>query len=216
MVKDSPVYLFLGEDSFSKDIQLKRIKEGFLTKEIEDFNLDILYARELSLLDLQERILSLPLKAKKRIIVIKDAQSLKEDIKEFILKYVKDPQSSILLVLYINRQDYKDAFIRCVTKYSKVFRFREPLHLDTFTLNRSIYLKRTDYSLRLLHQLLQNGEKPERILGGLRYACEQDTLSLFDKRKRLKLLLDCDIDIKTGRIKPSFALEKLVLRLCLS
>jgi len=214
MVKDSSVYLFIGQDSLSKDIQLKRIKEQFLAQKIEDFNLDILYAKELNLLELQERLLSLPLKAKKRIIVIKDAQRLKENIKEFILKYFQNPQPKILLVLDINRQDPKDEFIKNITRFSKTFRFRETPHLDAFTLTRSIRLKNMDYSLRLLNQLLKNGEKPERILGGLRYAWERDILNPLQRRKRLKLLLNCDIDIKTGRLKPDFALERLVVRLC--
>jgi len=214
MVKDSSVYLFIGQDSLSKDIQLKRIKEQFLAQKIEDFNLDILYAKELNLLELQERLLSLPLKAKKRIIVIKDAQRLKENIKEFILKYFQNPQPKILLVLDINRQDPKDEFIKNITRFSKTFRFRETPHLDAFTLTRSIRLKNMDYSLRLLNQLLKNGEKPERILGGLRYAWERDILNPLERKKRLKLLLHCDIDIKTGRLKPDFALETLVVRLC--
>lgn len=212
--KESSVYLFIGQDSFSKGIKLKRIKEEFLAKEIADFNLDILYARELNLRDLQERLLCLPLKAKKRIIVIKDAQEIKEDIKEFILKYVKNPPPKILLILDIDRQDPKDEFIRRITRYSEIYRFREHLPPDTFTLSRSIDLKRPDYALGVLNQLLQNGERPERILGGLRYTWERGALKPLQIRKRLKVLLDCDIEIKTGRLKAPFALERLLVRLC--
>ena len=68
--KDSPVYLFIGQDSRSKDLKLKRIKEELLPAAITDFNLDVLYARELNLVELQEKLLSLPCKAEKRIIVI--------------------------------------------------------------------------------------------------------------------------------------------------
>lgn len=212
--KESFVYLFIGQDSFSKDVKLKRIKEEFLAKEIEDFNLDILYARELNLKGLQERLLCLPLKAKKRIVVVKDAQEVKEDIKEFILKYVKTPQPNILLILDIDRQKPNDEFIKRITRYVQIFRFRESVHLDTFTLSRQVNLKKVDYALRVLNQLLRDGERPERILGGLRYAWERDILEPFEIRKRLKLLLNCDIDIKTGRLKPHLALERLVVKLC--
>lgn len=231
--KESSVYLFIGQDSFSKGIKLKRIKEEFLAKEIADFNLDILYAKELNLRDLQERLLYFPLnpvrniaqknnnkivsngvKAKKRIIVIKDAQEIKEDIKEFILKYVKNPPSKILLILDIDRQDPKDEFIKRITRYSEIYRFREHLPPDTFTLSRAIDLKKPDYALQVLNQLLQNGERPERILGGLRYTLERGALKPLQIRKRLKVLLDCDIEIKTGRLKAAFALERLLVRLC--
>ena len=64
--KESPVYLFIGQDSLSKDIRLKKLKEEFLDPQTQYFNLDVLYARELNLKDLQERLLCLPFKAKKR------------------------------------------------------------------------------------------------------------------------------------------------------
>ena len=216
MVKDSSVYLFIGQDNFSKDIQLKRIKDEFLTKETGQFDLDILYARELNLKNLQEKLLFLPLKAKKRIIIVKNAQDLRLELKEFLLNYVKSPYPKIILILDIARYNPKDEFIKQITQYTKAFRFKEPLPLDAFVLSRQIYLKRLDYSLRVLNQLLQNGEKPERILGGLRYAWQQATLGPLETRKKLKLLLNCDIDIKTGRLRPDFALERLVVRLCLS
>jgi len=50
-------------------------------------------------------------------------------------------------------------------------------------------------------------------MGGLRYAWERGVHPAEAKR-RLRLLLECDIDIKAGRIKPEFALERLIVRLC--
>ena len=218
------VYLLIGEDGLSKDIKIKKLRQEFLTKDTEQFNLDILYARELNLKDLQERLLCLPVKAKKRIIVIKDAQGLREDIKEYILGYVRNPSSQILLVLDINtsfsqrgklsRKDSQDEFSSNISRYSQIFRFRESVPLDTFTLSRQIDLKKTDYALRILNQLLEDGERPELILGGLRYSWQRYITNTFEIRKRIKLLLNCDLEIKTGRLAPGFALEKLVVRLC--
>lgn len=228
MVKrESSVYLLIGQDSLSKDIKLKKLKEEFLTKEIEQFNLDNLYARELNLKTLQERALCLPVMAKKRIVVIKDAQSLKEEIKEFIVKYVKKPYPQIVLILditplstYQGRLNQKetqgklDEFIRRIGSYAQIYRFRETQPLNSFFLNRQIELRKTHFALKVLAQLLQNGERPELILGGLRSSWERNTFNPPERRKRLKFLLNCDIDIKTGRLKPELALEKLVVNLC--
>lgn len=213
--KDSPVYLFIGQDSRSKDLKLKRIKEELLPAAITDFNLDVLYARELNLVELQEKLLSLPCKAKKRIIVIKNLEGLKkEELKDYLLKYLKNPQDQILLILDIDQEVPKDEFIRQVSRYSQVFRFKEQVPLDTFTLSRQIELKKPASALRVLNLLLEKGERPERILGGLRYVWERNSSSPQKARKALKILLNCDIDIKTGRIKAPFALEKVVVRLC--
>ena len=212
--KESAVYLFLGEDSLSKDIALKRLKEEFLNQDTEYFNLDILYAKELELLTLQERLLALPLKAKKRIIIIKDSQNLKEESKEFILAYVKKPQDKIILILEINKFFPQDQFRRQLERYAQVYRFKESLHLDTFVLIRSIDSRKTSYALWVLNQLLKKGERPERILGGLRYSWENSIATPLETRRRLKALLNCDIDIKTGRLKADFAFERLVVSLC--
>jgi DNA polymerase III delta subunit len=208
------VYLLIGEDSLSKDIKLNRLRQEFLTKNLEQFNLDILYARELNLIILQERLLCLPFKAKKRIILIREAQDLKEEIKEFMLKYVQAPSSWILLILDITSPNPRDAFINHISRHAKVFHFKETPPINTFSLSRQIELNRPDYALKVLNQLLKDGEKPERILGGLRYAFQNGAAGPLQARRRIRLLLNCDLDIKTGRIKPNFALEKLVVSLC--
>lgn len=214
MVRGSPVYLFIGEDPLSKDLRLKKLKEEYLTQDTEYFNFETLYAKELNLTALQEKLLCLPLKSKKRIIVIKDAQDLKEDIKGFLLKIAESPYPKIVLILDINKYLPYDNFIRQISRHSQVFRFKESPHLDAFILSRSIDSKKAGYALWVLNQLLRNGEKPERILGGLRYSWENRVASRLQVRKKLKVLLNCDIDIKTGRLKPAFALERAVISLC--
>lgn len=208
------IYLFLGQDSLSKDRQLKLLRQQLLTKETEQFNLDILYAKELQLKSLQEKLLCLPVKSPKRIVAIKNAQELKAEAREFLLKYAEAPAKHIVLVLDVSGFDKKDEFINKIARIAKVFRSKEEFRPDTFTLNRQIALKKPDVALRILNQLLQEGERPERILGGLRYAWEKDALLPLESRRRLRLLLNCDIEIKTGRLRPIFALEKLVVNLC--
>jgi len=208
------VYLFLGSDSLSKDGQLKALRQQVLTKETEQFNLDILYGKELALKVLQERLLSLPVRCAQRIIVIKNAQELKSELQEFILHYVKAPAKQILLVLDVSETDRKNTFINQLIKYAKTIHFKDTVKPDSFTLGRQIALRRPDLALRILHQLLQDGEKPERILGGLRYAWEREMAPASESKRRLRLLLNCDIEIKTGRLRPVFALEKLVISLC--
>ena len=222
--KEIAVYLFIGQDSTSKAAKLKELKAEFLPPEIEKFNFDLLYAKDLNLAVLQERFLSLPLKTKRRIIVIKNAEALKPEIKDFILKYIKKPYSQLILVLDIDttsmhkagavRQGAKDEFIREISRYSETLHFKEEARLDTFSLGRQIESKRADYALRVLNQLLKNGERPERILGGLRYSWLKGISSQPELKKRIRLLLKCDLDIKTGRLEAQFALEKLVVNLC--
>ena len=208
------VYLLIGQDLQAKAAQLKKIKQEFLPKELQDFNFDTLYAKEVTLKDIQERFLAIPLKSAKRIIVIKDAHFLPEESRDFILAYSKKPHKQLVLVLDFEQYDYKDEFIKGVSAHAVLLRYQETVNPDTFTLNRQIDLRKTDIALRLLNQLLKNGEAPERILGGLRYAWEKQDIQTLAAKRKLKLLLNCDLEIKTGRLAPAFALEKLVVSLC--
>lgn len=212
--KEPAVYLLIGQDVILKDIRLKKLKENLIPAHTQYFNLDILYAKELTLKELQERLLSLPFQAKKRMVVIKEAQRLKNEIKEFVIKYIKKPKGATVLVLDIDRYLPHDEFIRQASRYSEVLRFKEEARLDAFVLSRAIDSKKTAYALYVLSRLLRNGEKPERILGGLRYSWENSSADISHTRRKLKALLGCDIDIKSGKLRPDFALERLIAGLC--
>jgi len=208
------VYLLIGQDVQAKEDQLRRIKQEFLPKDLQDFNLDTLYAKEITLKDIQERFLLIPLKSSKRIVVIKEADLLDEPSQDFIFAYAQKPDKQLILVLMLEHYDYQDAFIKSLARFAKVIRFKETVNPDAFALNRQIELRKADCALRLLTQLLKNGEAPERILGALRYAWEKQGIQNLETKRKLKLLLGCDVEIKTGRLKPAFALEKLVVSLC--
>ena len=158
--------------------------------------------------------MALPVKSPKRIIVIRNAQELGRDIEGFIAKWASLGRKDIILLLDIEQQSGKEEFLKAIYKHAKVFRFKEPQALNTFNLTRQIEERRPDYALRVLEQLLRDGERPERILGGLRYMLERSLMNAPEIRRRVRILLDCDIEIKTGRIKPVFALEKLIVKLC--
>ncbi|MCX5712183.1 MAG: hypothetical protein NTY47_03795 [Candidatus Omnitrophica bacterium] len=212
--KEISVFLFTGADSASKDAQIKELKRKFFNEKLEQFNCDTFYAKDLELTELQEKILSLPVNSEKRVIVVRQAQNLKPNIKDFIISFIKHDPYRTILVLDMERSDKRDEFIKQLLPIAKKVTFEEPEIINTFTLSRQIELKRMDQALKLLNRLLEEGEKPERILGGLRHTWERNTAALPERKKRLKLLLSCDLDIKTSRMKTAFALEKLVVSLC--
>jgi DNA polymerase III delta subunit len=215
MVRKEPaLYIFIGQDALLKDAKIRKLKEDFIPAHTQYFNLDILYAKDLTLKGLQEKLLSMPFQAKKRMVIIKEAQGLKNDIKGFIAGYARKPQAGTLLVLDMDRCLSNDEPMRQIARYSEVFRSKEEARPDTFALSRAIDSRKPGYALRLLNQLLKNGEKPERILGGLRYSWEHNCADITLAKKRLRALLGCDIEIKSGKLRPDFALEKLITGLC--
>ncbi len=214
MVAAASVYLFIGQDNPAKQAKLKEIQGTILPQDISDFNQDIVYAKDITLRNLQERLLFLPVRSARRLVVIKQAQQLKEDIRTYILSYAQAPAGTVTLVVDMERRETKDPFFEALSRRASTVYFKETRRIDTFDLNRRIEQGQAGEALKILHELLASGEKPERILGGLRYACVKHTATLRQLPQKLKLLVECDTDVKTGRMKPEFALEKLIVRLC--
>lgn len=214
--KDFLTYLFIGQDAGSKDAQLEKLKEKYLKSNSCEFNSDTIFAsdKDLTLKSLQEKLLFLPLASEKRIVIIKNGQDLKADLKEFILRYAASPQVGTILVIDIDRYDPKDAFINAISKSAQISRFSQSYEPNVFELNKNINLKKAAASLRLLKVLMANGEKPEWILGSLRSIWEKYLNNPLEFKRRVKLLLQCDLAIKTGTLKADFALERLVVNLC--
>ena len=207
-------YLFVGDDEFSKDIKLKKIKQELFLPQLESFNFEVLYSKDLDLKTLQEKLLLLPAKAKQRLILIKDIPHLSSDIKEFLLSFLKKPFSHVSLVLDARDIDEGEQFFNRISRLAKVINFRRLREINTFTLTDQIRYKRIKQAMRILSQLLLRGERPEMILGAIRYQIVRERLNLSERKRKLRFLLNCDIDIKTGRLKPKFALERLIIQLC--
>jgi len=220
------VYLFVGSDPPAKDAQLKKIRLQALDQHTEQFNLDVLYARDTSLKELQEKLFYLPVKSLKRVVVVKGAEDLKEESREYLAQYVKTPPKQTILVLDIDTRQQKGAFgkndrlesfIRRISGYAKTIRFQEDPRPDTFSLGRQINLRRPDAALKILRELTRFNDERKLaplILGVLRANFEREVAEPLELRRRLKLLLACDLEIKTGKLKASFALEKLIVALC--
>jgi hypothetical protein len=219
--KEKPVHLFLGQDIMDqentslKEKELNKLKAS-LPQKTRDFNLDILHCndRTFNLKALQEKLLFMPTGDAARIVVVRNLQDAEPVVKEFILNYVKDPIPGIILVLDVDKADRKNAFIEGISRYAEIRQFRIETQVSTFTLSRLIESRKPAEGLEVLHELLDNGEKPERIMGGLRASWTRYPADPLSLNKKLKILLQCDLDIKTGRIKPVFALERLVVNLC--
>lgn len=144
--KNGFLYLLIGQDQVAKDLKLKKIREDSLVQDTAAFDQDILHARELTLKLFQERCLLFPVKAKRRLIIIRDAGGLKEEVRESILKDIKALKSKVVLVLDLERLEAKDDFFRQLVKFSQVFSFGFPeARSDTFYFKPADRIKTCGY-----------------------------------------------------------------------
>ncbi|MDD5291678.1 MAG: hypothetical protein PHY46_00635 [Candidatus Omnitrophica bacterium] len=216
-------YLFLGDDELTKKNKIDAIKERYLDKGFKDIDFEVVYAdakdsqnKNLTPQKFNEILSYLPANpSKKRIILIKKIEALKQENKDVLLKYLKSPAESVILLLDAGPADNTDAFIKELAPFVKKVEVGRSEKIDVFDLTRAIINRRTTDALRILNKLLQNREKPQSILGALFWQWEnaKDKLNFEKFRTGLKLLLDTDLRIKTGRLDEDLALELVVIRL---
>lgn len=211
-------YLFLGEDFLTKEKKVDFIKKDLLKgKDTAFFDLEILHAKDLDSRRLSEAIKQFPALSNGRLIIIKDIDKLHPSCREQLVSYLKKPIAKIALVLETDKFDIKDAFVSQLCHLCRVVNFQKARPLDVFSLGQAVSRKRPVEALRILFQLLQAGEKPQKILGVLIWQWKkiETSLSPVEFKQGLQMLLKADMDIKRGRLKPHLALEVLVARLSL-
>jgi len=216
MVEKS-AFLFLGEDYLSKEGKIDIIKKELLKGDAVFFDLEVLAGKEINERQLSEALKRLPAVSKDRLIIIKEIDKLNPACKSRLISYLKKPFPKTSLVLETDKFDTRDSFLTQLTHLCKVINFSRSSPVDVFSLGEAVSRKKPQESLRILSHLLLSGEKPQKILGVLIWQWKkiQPGLSKSEFKAGLQMLLDADLNIKRGRLKPDFALELLVAKLSL-
>jgi len=95
-----PVIVIFGPETFFHDEILEKIEEQVFTNKAEkDFNYEIFYGPESEYIQIISSCTAFPMMSSKKMVVVKQFEKLKIDNQEILLKYIKDPQNSSVLVL---------------------------------------------------------------------------------------------------------------------
>jgi len=210
-------YLFLGEDTVSKEKKLSETREKIL--QIPDafkFDYDILYAHKLEPALLKETLLRLPAIGKQRFVVIKECHRLNPHNKELIVDFTAQAVLSMVLALDSDEMTEDDAFVKRLGKMVKVFYFSKGENLDVFSLTRAVAQKEKVEALKILSDLFAKGDHPLQIMGGLVWFWGKSKEKISQERfkKGLQALSEADLNIKRTRLNPEHALEILIVKLC--
>jgi len=136
----SPVYLFYGEETFLRDEYIKKFV-SLIPDEINDFNLDIIDARESDIGSIVNSASTLPFMSEKRIVIVKNADFFKsrkksaaEDkdsnkndkqnpVDDVLLRYLEDPLVSTCLIFCSDSVDKKRRTYKILEKKGQVVEF---------------------------------------------------------------------------------------------
>jgi DNA polymerase-3 subunit delta len=92
-------YYICGEDVFQKEYAMKKLIAAALDSTVRDFNLDVLRAQDVDPKSFDGIVSSMPMMAERRVVVIRDAGSLRKEARKAIERFLKKPSPSVLLLL---------------------------------------------------------------------------------------------------------------------
>jgi DNA polymerase III delta subunit len=122
--KELTSYLFLGEEDFLKEIELKKLKSRFLENTTRDLNYNVFYAKDkdFRLKEMLDILNTAPFMSPKRFVILKDVDALSDSDKESVLFYLRNPKNSSIFVIDSKASKIKEGFTLEASKLTKFVR----------------------------------------------------------------------------------------------
>jgi DNA polymerase-3 subunit delta len=92
-------YYLYGEDDFLKQTAVHDLTQAAVDPATRDFNFDVVRAQEVSAEALESLLHTPPMMAERRVIVVRDANTLRRDARQALDRYLAEPAADTVLVL---------------------------------------------------------------------------------------------------------------------
>lgn len=122
----SSLYFICGSDEYLRDQTLLEIRKKVLTEGLEDFNLNVFYGDKISGSEINDVAVTLPMMAKKRLVIVKSAQSLKERDWGALTGFLENPEESCCLVFLFDKVDKRKKFFKTASKSGVIVDLKTP------------------------------------------------------------------------------------------
>jgi len=211
------IYLLFGQDNFAKEQKIAEIKaKAFPSAESLSFDYQVLYGHRLENDTLRESLMALPGAGIMRLVLIYQADELTSAQKTMIVELDEKSKGSLTVVLEAQELDKKDALLTKFGRSIKSFSFSPHMRHNVFDLMRAIMSHHKKEALEFLDELLKGGDYPLQIIAGMFWKWKNDKKQLSSKKFQEGLLAfeQADFHIKRSQLKPEYALELLVVKLC--
>ncbi|MSP62419.1 MAG: DNA polymerase III subunit delta [Myxococcales bacterium] len=121
-----PLYWIHGKERFLVDRAVALIKERVLDPRTRDFNYDLLYGKEAGAQKILGAARTLPMMAKRRLVIVRDADGLDAKQLDALSSYVADPSPETCLVFVADKADQRLKFFTTWKKRGILLKF-DPL-----------------------------------------------------------------------------------------
>ena len=209
-------YLFIGRDPQKKDAKLAELKTKlFKDPSALSFDYETISAHKLDSDELTKSLQALPHMSAQRMVVLRQCERLSEHNREIVLAFLPQDQKTVMLVLDFDEIDQRSAFFSKLRNLTQVLNFGVEKAINVFDVTRAISSRDTAGAIKMLHELIGNNTHPLQIMGGLvwYWSKERDHLNTARFQQGLMVLEEGDLNIKRSRLKPEYAVEKVVVEL---
>ncbi|HEY8833914.1 MAG TPA: DNA polymerase III subunit delta [Gemmatimonadaceae bacterium] len=108
-------YYISGDDDYQKDDAVRQLIDAALEPGSRDFNLDIRRAADIDAEMLDVLLSTPPMMAERRVIIIRDAGTLKKDSRRVLDEYLQRPAPDLLLLLVLAAGSKADSALSAST-----------------------------------------------------------------------------------------------------
>jgi DNA polymerase III subunit delta len=177
-----PVYWLEGEEDYYIDLVMNYAERKILPESEAGFNLSVFYGKDANWSDVVNACMRYPMFAEKQVVLLKEAQQMKDTDLEKLENYIERPLGSTIFVVSYKEKtlDKRTKLYKTIKKYSEVFtseKIREYKLVEWVT----DYLKSQDFTMtpRAIGLLTEHlGNDLNRIVNEL----EKLTVNLGQRR----------------------------------
>lgn len=124
--KFAPIYFFFGDEAYLLDQMPERFKRAVLDENSTDFNLNVFYAEEASVVAIKDAVETLPVFAVSRLVIVKNAEQFSDADWTELGPILTSPVESTVLVFVAEKIDKRKKFFKTVTEQATVVEFKKP------------------------------------------------------------------------------------------
>jgi len=212
------IYILLGEDRPAKEKKINELKGQHLTSSTAfQLDFDSLHATKLNPAELKKTLMALPAVARHRVVLIRTFEKLTPQNSDIVLDFIRQGDRHIILVLDSDESSVKGSLVKKIGDAAEVIRFGQVAKKSVFDMTRAMEQRDTSGALKILYDLLKDGNHPLQLIGGLIWfwGKSKNRLSTEGFKKGLLVLQEADLNIKRSRLKPEQAMELAVTKLSL-
>ena len=119
------VYHFTGDEDFLKGEALKKLIAILVPQELRNFNLDVLYGAETSADQIINKASTIPVNARKRVVVVNDLDKLSPFSKDMLLSFLPKLPDSVCLILLSPKVAMTTKFYKALSGLAVTVNFRK-------------------------------------------------------------------------------------------